>query len=126
MSCERIAGNDYVPIRLLFDGAPHAVEDVVIEIKTPDAEGKFEGDFFDLDGTKLEDRLIEGRCVRVGEIDEISYTRQHADGKTTTHYTGRVILLQGTTTVMIRGTFTRETSGSATTLGGGHETEKPT
>lgn len=125
MGCDRIAGNDYVPIRLLFDGAAAAVEDVVIVIRTPDADGNFEADFFDVDGNSLDDRLVEGRCERVGQIDQITYTRQHADGVTQTRYTGRVILLKDTTTVMIRGTFTRS-NGSAAPLEGNHETEKPT
>lgn len=126
MSCARIAGNNYVPIRLLFDGATDAVQDVVIVLEAPDAEGNFKGEFFDLEGHKLEDELVNGRCVRVGQRDEISYTRKHADGKTTTDYTGRVTLLQDTSTVMIRGRFTRETIGSAAPLTGDHETEKPT
>lgn len=125
MSCERIAGNDYVPIRLLFDDAAEAVEDVIVVIESPDPEGRFEGEFFDLEGHPLEDRLTDGHCRRVGDRHEISYRRNHADGVTTTDYTGRVTLLQDTTTVMIRGRFTRN-NGSATPLTGDHETEKPT
>lgn len=126
MSCNRIEGIDYIPIRLIFAGAAQAVRDVRLELDAPDAQGNFTGRFRDLATGALIDRLVNGRCERVDGIDQISYTREHADGETTTHYAGRVILLQGTSTVMIRGTFTRETIGSAVPLMGDHETEKPT
>jgi hypothetical protein len=130
MSCARIEGDDYIPGRLLFDGAAEAVVDAVIELEAPNAEGFFEGGFRDPEtGDPLEDQLMNGRCRQNGQTTRIEFTRLHAGGNITTHYTDRVILVGGTSTVMLRGRFTRVTanqSGPMTFVSGDHETEKPT
>lgn len=128
MACANLEGNNYVPIRLLFDGTNEAVQDARIELDRPNAQGNFTGRFKDLASGAVIDQLTNGHCERVNQIDTISFTRNHDDGSTT-QYTGRVITLQGATDVYLRGRFTRTTitpASPVTTMSGDYETEKPT
>lgn len=128
MSCLDIAGKWGVG-RLLLDGAADAVEDVRLILKTPDGNGNFEGSFMAPDGTPIPDRLLNGRCLPNGIKHQIEFTREHVGGAITTSYSGRVILVQPTGEVLIRGRFTRTTAltaGLPTIAVGDHETEKPT
>ena len=137
MSTERIAGNDWRNARLLFDDVAVAVNDNNIILDTPDADGFFEGHFTDLEGNRLPDELVEGRCIPDGLRPLIVFTRRHPGGNVITRYIGKVITFNGddpgtendATTVMIRGRFTRATTngnGSIAIAGGDYETEKPT
>jgi hypothetical protein len=129
MACIDIAGNGWRAGRLLFDDAADAVQDVCLDLGAPDSNGNFTGSFRNPDGTPNDDRLVNGRCTQQGQRHHIEFTREHVGGTITTSYFGRVTIVQPTGEVLIRGRFTRTTtssSGPVTSVGGDHETEKPT
>ena len=131
MTCQRIAGNNWIRARLLFDDITNAEADDLVEIDAPDANGVFTGRFKNpVSGAVLPDQLLNGRCIPDGLRSRVVFTRKHDGVNVTTRYVGRVIPVGGnSTTVMIRGKFTRATTddnGSVTIASGDYETEKPT
>ena len=130
MDITRLAGTDWGRGRLFFDDASAAEEDDFIETNAPNDEGIFSGRFRDGDDIDvLLDDEVTGRVISNGLNPLIEFVRRNADGTVTTRYVGRVIELAGTTTVMIRGRFTRATTsseGAVTISSGDHEIEKPT
>lgn len=124
MERDRIIGNNWGATRLIFEDAPRAQQDVSLIIDAVGTDDAFTGRF-----KASEDQLIDGRFIQDGLRPRIVYTRRNQAGNVVTRYSGRVIELDGDTTVMIRGQFTRATTnadGSITIASGDHETEKPT
>lgn len=130
MSCDRLAGNNWSRARLLFDDIANGERDDDIELNPPDANGIFTGKFKHRDtGADLPDQLINGRCVPDGLRCRVVFTRKHNGTNVTTRYMGRVVPVNGGTTVMLRGKFTRATTdanGAVSIASGDYETEKPT
>jgi hypothetical protein len=129
--CERLAGTNWSRARLLQDNVTDAEADDLIELDAPNANGVFTGRFKHRDtGAILPDQLVNGRCVPDGLRARVEFTRKHDGVNVTTRYAGRVIPVGGgSTTVMIRGKFTRATTdanGSVSIASGDYETEKPT
>jgi hypothetical protein len=130
MSCDRVRGT-WARARFIFDGVANAVEDDSILEVTSVTNGVVSGRFLDPNtGDPLTDSLTGGTCTPEGQRSRLTLTRNHAGGRVTTVYTGIVILVTGTTTVMIRqGRFTRTTTDVNLMLipvMGDWETEKPT
>lgn len=133
MSCDRITGRWPQPGRLIFSNVANAQrDDHLLELDPPSATGVVTGRFLSLaaGNPPLADTLTGGLCAPDGIRSRLTFTRNHAGGNMTTVYTGIVILLEGTTTVMIRnGRFTRtirDVNLMFTTVSGDWETEKPT
>jgi hypothetical protein len=130
MSCDRVSGT-WARARLIFDNVDDAREDDHFLEVTSVAGGVLSGRFLHPDtGDPLRDTLTSGTCTPNGQRSRITFTRNHDGGRVTTVYTGIVIVVAGTQTVLVRkGRFTRTTTDvnlTLVTVGGDWETEKPT
>ena len=130
MSCDRLAGNNWGRARLIFDDVANSETDADIVLNAPNENGVFTGNFRDpVSGEDLEDQLTNGLCRPNGLRSRVVFTRKHHGVNIITRYVGSVIPVNGATTVMIRGKFTRATTeadGAVTIASGDYETEKPT
>ena len=131
MSCDRIAGSTWTRAKLIFDDVTAAEVDDTIDLDAPDGNGNFTGRFRHRDtGQVLQDQLMNGRCIPDGLRSRVVFVRKHNGVSVVTRYIGKVIPQGGgSTTVLIRGKFTRATTdqgGAVTIASGDYETEKPT
>lgn len=131
MSCARISGANWTRTRLIVTGSAEAEVDDNVTILAPNARGEFAGSFRHRDNNgPLPDRLTAGQCTTPASgRTQITFTRTNEAGTITTVYTGEVIPVTGSTVVLIRGTFRRDTmlaAGAPQTQSGDWETEKPT